>query len=101
MDWRNQTSVQQERLTPIIAYGEITNRTLVNGPNTASLAQPARSTSMHEVPNPTASNSNNPVSAVPTPIPPLPKTLLHSLRPKSSYKRSRGGVLWDTSSMTK
>ncbi|VDO04997.1 unnamed protein product [Rodentolepis nana] len=40
------------------------------------LAQPARSTTMHEVHNPTASHSSNPVSAVPTPVPPLPKTLL-------------------------
>uniref|UniRef100_A0A0R3T3I1 Reverse transcriptase domain-containing protein n=1 Tax=Rodentolepis nana TaxID=102285 RepID=A0A0R3T3I1_RODNA len=66
-----------ERLAPIIAYGGTSDRTLVSGPNTASLAQLARSTSMHEVHNLTASHANNPVSAVPTPVPPLPKTLLH------------------------
>ncbi|VDO00581.1 unnamed protein product [Rodentolepis nana] len=76
MDSRNQTSVQQERSTPIIAYEGTSNGALVRGPNTASLAQPARSTSIHEVHIPTAYNSNNPVSAVPTPIPPLPRTLL-------------------------
>ncbi|VDO08427.1 unnamed protein product [Rodentolepis nana] len=77
--------------SPNVVITESKTMPVSSNPSGFPANEPARATTMHYVCNPTASNSNNPVSAVPTP---LPKTLLHSLRP-------RGEVLWDTSSMTK